>query len=388
MASSAVPGPAPSVDEVDLGTASAEFADRLRRAIDLATNPPKVAVGTTPHTVVYEEDRLKLLRYDRPADVPDGDRPAVLLIYALINKPYIMDLQPGLSVVETLLNRGLDVFLIDWGTPNELDKDNTVNDYVNGYIHHCVREVQRLTGDGPINILGYCQGGTFSAMYAALHPEEVRNLALMAAPLVWQSNASLLNVWAKSEGFDAWKIARTFGLIPAEFFNQAWAMLDPIRTSFLKFRDLILHIDDPAFVENFLRMEMWTVDAIPMAGPTYAEIVTNGYQQDRLVQGTWELGGRTIDLKKITMPLATIVGLKDNMVPAETTSRVAEFVGTKDITAFAHPSGHIGLSVSRRAHTDLWPRVADWYLSRSRTPSRPAPRPSSRRSSRQSKRAR
>jgi polyhydroxyalkanoate synthase subunit PhaC len=217
-------------------------------------------------------------------------------------------------------------------------------------------------------------GGTFTAMYAALHPERVRSLALMAAPLVATPMGSLLNVWAQAEGFDAWKIARSYGLIPADFFNTAFGLLDPWRTAYFKFHDLLQHLDDRDYVENFLRMERWTNDGIPMSGPTYAEFVTNLYQRNLLVKGGWKLGGKELRLSALTMPIATIVGLKDNLVPPEMTSRVLGYVGSKDTAHFELPSGHIGLSVSRGSQEQLWPRVADWFLARNRgaSPGSPA----------------
>ncbi len=351
--------------------------EKFRQALELAVHPPHVEVGQTPHRTIYEEGRLKLYRYDTPKGQRTEGRPPVLCIYALINKPYIMDLQPGRSVVEHLLHRGLDVYLTDWGTPNELDRDTTIDDYVNGCIDRCVDQVLSASGDEKVNILGYCMGGSFSAMYTALHPEKVRTLALMAAPLVATPTGSLLNAWAQAKEFDGWKIARTYGLIPAEFFNDAFGMLDPWRTEYLKFHDLLLHMDDREFVENFLRMERWTSDGIPMAGPTYAEFVTNLYQRNLLAKGGWKLGGKELRLSAITMPVATIVGLKDNLVPPEMTSRVLEYIGSKDRSHFELPTGHIGLSVSRSSQEHLWPRVADWFLARNRA-APAAPRPGGR----------
>jgi polyhydroxyalkanoate synthase subunit PhaC len=358
-------GPTPETAPID---PVLEFSEKLRKAWELAVSPPKVEVGQTPADVIWQDGRVRVLHYRCPKGIEPADRPPVLCVYALINKPYIMDLQPGLSVVESLLARGLDVYLIDWGTPNQLDKDLTLNDYVNGFVASSVEAVRKEAGAEKIHILGYCMGGTFSAMYTALHPEHVLTLALMAAPLDFETRSSYLNIWAHAPGFDAWKIARTYGLIPPDFFNNAFGMLDPLRTSYIKFKDLLERMDDRPFLENFLRMEKWTNDGIPMAGPTYAEFIDKGYQRNLLVQGKWTLDGTKtpIDLRRITMPLATIVGLKDNLVPAESTERVLEHAGSKDTAKFQFPSGHIGLSVSRRAHADLWPRYADWLLARSR----------------------
>ena len=345
----------------------AAFSEKLWKAWNLALHPPRVLVGQTPSDAIYTEGRMRLLRYRPLGNDGAADRPPILLVYALINKPYIMDLQPGLSVVESLLRHGLDVYLIDWGTPNHLDKDLRIHDYVNGYIDRAMDAVVATSGADRPHVLGYCMGGTFAAMYTALHPERVRTLALMAAGLDFDTRSSFLNVWSHAPGFDAWKIARTYGLIPPNFFNDAFGILDPLRTSYIKFKDLLNRMDEPAFVENFLRMEKWTNDGIPMAGPTYAEFIEKGYQKNLLVKGEWTLDGddRKIDPRAVTMPVATIVGLKDNLVPPESTERFLGTVGSDDVRRFELPSGHIGLSVSRSAHRDLWPHVADWVLAHS-----------------------
>jgi polyhydroxyalkanoate synthase subunit PhaC len=340
----------------------AGFANRLRRTWELALFPPSVKVGQTPSDVLYQEGRMRVLHYRKPTAIAARDRPPILCVYALINKPYIMDLQPGLSVVEDLLGRGLDVYLIDWGIPNTLDQDMRIHDYVNGYVDAAVRATLQEAGVDRIHMLGYCMGGTFAAMYAALHPKNLRTLSLMAAPLDFETESSFLNIWAHAPGFDAWKIARSYGLIPPEFFNSAFGLLDPLRSNYLKFQSLLERVDDRPFVENFLRMEMWTNDGIPMAGPTYAEFIDKGYQRNLLVKGEWVLDGddQRIDLGRIDMPVATIVGLKDNLVPPESTERVLAHVGSRETRRFEHPSGHIGLSTSRGAHQELWPRFADW----------------------------
>lgn len=380
-----VSGPGGGSPEVGPVDPVSEFAEKLRKAWNLALRPPQVPVGLTPSDVIHAEGRMRLLRYRPLPGVTPRDRPPILLVYALINKPYILDLQPGLSVVESLLRRGLDVYLIDWGTPDRRDKDLRIHDYVNGYMDRAMDAVCRASGVDRPHVLGYCMGGTFAAMYTALHPERVRTLCLMAAGLDFDTRSGLLNVWSRAPGFDPWKIARTFQLIPPEFFVDAFGVLDPTRNYYLKFKDLLNRIDDPSFVENFLRMEKWNNDGIPMAGPTYAEFIEKGYQRNLLVKGEWTLDGdqKRIDPHAITMPVASIVGLKDTLMPPECTERFLPVVGSRDVKRFELPSGHIGLSVSRNAHKELWPGVGDWILAHNdgfgETARRKPPRPPARR---------
>lgn len=345
----------------------ADFTERFWKAWELALHPPRIPVGLTPSDVVYAEDKMRVLRYRALPDLKAEGRPPILLVYALINKPYILDLQPGLSVVESLLGRGLDVYLIDWGIPDRRDKDRRIHDYVNGYIDHAMDAVCRTSGVDRPHLLGYCMGGTFAAMYAMLHPERIRTLSLMAAGLDFDTEAGFLNVWSRAPGFDPWKIARTFELIPPEFFVDAFGILDPLRNYYIKFKDLLHRMDEPAYVANFLRMEKWNNDGIPMAGPTYAEFIEKGYQKNLLVKGEWTLDGdtRKMDPSVLRMPVATIVGLKDNLMPPESTERFLSAVGSREVKRFELPSGHIGLSVSRSAHQVLWPAVGDWVVAHS-----------------------
>jgi polyhydroxyalkanoate synthase subunit PhaC len=345
----------------------ADFTERVWKAWEFALRPPRIPVGLTPSDVVYAEDKMRVLRYRPLPGVRAEGRPPILLVYALINKPYILDLQPGLSVVESLLRRGLDVYLIDWGVPDRLDKDRRIHDYVNGYIDRAMDAVCRVSGVDRPHLLGYCMGGTFAAMYAMRHPERMRTLSLMAAGLDFDTQAGFLNVWSHAPGFDPWKIARTFELIPPEFFVDAFGILDPLRNYYIKFKDLLARMDEPAYVENFLRMERWNNDGIPMAGPTFAEFIEKGYQKNLLVKGEWTLDGdtRTMDPRVLKMPVATIVGLKDNLMPPESTERFLQAVGSREVKRFELPSGHIGLSVSRSAHQVLWPVVGDWVLAHS-----------------------
>jgi polyhydroxyalkanoate synthase len=138
-----------------------------------------VEVGGTPSEVVYTENKLELLHYkpeeagiepEETHDVP------ILIVYALINKPYILDLQAERSVVRRLLEAGHDVYLIDWNEPSRMDQHLTLDDYVNRYIDNCVDVVRERSGQDAINVLGYCMGGTMSVMYSALHGEKVNKL--------------------------------------------------------------------------------------------------------------------------------------------------------------------------------------------------------------------
>jgi polyhydroxyalkanoate synthase len=139
----------------------------------------RVKKGATPYEVVYEEDRLKLLHYK--SDSPPRFRTPLVFVFALVNRPYVLDLKDGKSVVQHFVERGFDTYLIDWGVPTDAERHLTLDDYINGYMPNVLDYLRERTGCADANVLGYCMGGTMSAMFTALHPQRVRNLILMAA---------------------------------------------------------------------------------------------------------------------------------------------------------------------------------------------------------------
>jgi len=342
----------------------------VRAGLELLANPPAVDVGTTPHDVVYEEDRVRLLHYRPVRKAPL--KPPLLIVYALINKPYILDLQPDRSVVRALLTRGVDVYLIDWGTPSPGDRHLGLPEYADGYIDRCVRAIRERAGVDQVSLLGYCIGGFLATIYAALHPDRVRNLILMAAPLDFHADGGLLHRWTGPEHFDPDLVVEAFGNVPAEFLNGGFTLLDPLGNSYLKYLELLDRADDEAFVEMFFRMEKWLGDGVPLAGEFYKEFIRDGYQRNLLIQNRLTVGGERVDLAKLTQPLLVVVAEKDHIVPPESTRNLLGHAKSKDVQVLSMPGGHIGLSVGAESHRELWPKVARWIAARGVPPGRKA----------------
>ena len=333
------------------------------RAAELFTNPPDVAVGVTSHEVVYQDGKVKLLHY-HPLTQKQHKVP-LLVIYALINKPYILDLQPDRSVIRRLLLDGFDVYLVDWGSPTEGDKYLTLDDYVSWHIHDIVEHIKDEHGLESISILGYCMGGTISVMYTACHPENVSNFILMAAPLDFEADQGPLKLWSQSQYFDADKLVDTVGNVPGEFLNFGYLLLDPVSNLYTKYLKFIDKVDNDDFVSMFFRMEKWINDGIPVAGEAYRQFIKDLYQENRLVQNRLHLNGNRINLKNIDMPLLSLVAKYDNLVPPESSMSFNDLVASKDKEMIVFPTGHIGLSVSSATHAKLWPKVTSWLAKRS-----------------------
>src|SRR5438445_10414081 len=158
----------------------------------LVQRAQRIRKGVSPSEVVYEEDRLKLLHY--LSDRKPRYRTPLVFVYALVNRPYILDLKKGRSVVANFVEAGFDTYLIDWGVPTSADRHLTLDDYINGYLANVMDYLRERTGVESLNILGYCMGGTMSAMFTALHPKRVSNLMLMAAPIDFATRDGLPNI--------------------------------------------------------------------------------------------------------------------------------------------------------------------------------------------------
>ncbi len=349
-----------SIDAAQAASEIGEFARRVAAGTSAlaALNIP--AGGCSARDAVYHEDRIALYRY-RPLAASAG-LPPLLICYALVNRPYMMDLQPERSLIRGLLLHGLDVYLVDWGYPEPADRFLELDDYVNRYLGGCIDHIRRTSGVPAVNLLGVCQGGTLSLCHTALHPEAVRNLVTMVTPVDFHTPENLLSKWIRRVDVD--RMVEVFGNIPGELLNATFLSLMPLRLTSQKYAGIADIADDPAALANFLRMEQWIFDSPDQAGAAFAQFVRWFYQENRLVLGGLVIGGRRVDLGRVDCPVLNIHATQDHLVPPSATMPLRGLVGSGDYTGFEFDGGHIGIYVSARAQ-ELLPRaIAEWLASR------------------------
>jgi len=341
----------------------------LPRVIEAARD---VRVGATPSTVVLEAGTHRLLRYTR--ETPPTQAEPVLFTYALINRPYILDLQPDKSVVRQYLERGFDVYLIDWGVPTEADRGLTLQDYVCGFLDRSVELVRRTHEEKRVHLLGYCMGGTLATLYSALNPDDVKTLTLLAAPIDFAGDESLLNLWVRGGVFDVDRLLAAHGNCPAWFLQAIFLWMNPIRNFIDKGIAFWEGMADPEKVSATFALEHWLNDNIPVAGATFRAFVENLYQRNELVRGELRLGQRRIDLGRVTCPLLLLTASNDHLVAPASTEGIRPHVGSNDVTSMPIGAGHVGLVVGAKAHAKVWPEATRWAAERStpRSESRPA----------------
>jgi polyhydroxyalkanoate synthase len=325
---------------------------------------PKKTYSASPSEVVYEQGNLKLLRY-----LNDSIKFAepILICFALVNRPYILDLHENRSVVRRLLDRGFDVYLIDWGEPTEADRNLQLEDYVCKRLQQAVNLVCDRAGTSQLNLLGYCMGGTMSTLFTALQPQRVRNLILMATPIGFgaDDDDGLLNLWARRDYFDVDGLIDAFGNCPGEFLQFVFQLMKPVQNFAEKQLMYCENQDDPEFLEQFDSLERWANDGIPVAGETFREYVKSLYQQNRLVNGQLYLAGERVRLESIICPLLMLVAEKDHLVPPSSTLALKRYVSSPEMESMSIDAGHIGLAVSSKSHQQFWPQAANWIASHS-----------------------
>lgn len=337
-----------------------ELNSKLMKSAELLTDIEEIDVGTAPKQLVYEEDKLKVYRYK--SDVEKACKVPVLVVYALVNRPYMLDIQPDRSFIRNLLKLGLDVYIIDWGYPTQADRYLSMDDYINGYLDNCVEAVRKNAKSDKVSLMGVCQGGTFSAIYSSLHPDKVQNLITLVAPFDFSTNDGLLFNWSKTMDVDA--LVDAYGVVPGNILNDGFLMLMPFNLNIKKYVDMLDVMEDKEKLLNFLRMEKWIFDSPGQAGECLRQFVKDCYQGNKLVKGKLKLGNKTVDLANVTMPVLNIYASADHLVPPAATKPLNDLVGSTDKTLYEFQGGHIGVFVGSRSQKELAPAISKWLSER------------------------
>jgi polyhydroxyalkanoate synthase len=318
-----------------------------------------VEVGQSEKELIYTEGKVKLHRY-APLARSRG-LPPLLICYAMVNRPYMLDLQPDRSLIRELLFLGVDVYLVDWGYPDGADRFTPLHEYIGGSLDRCVNAVLNKNSIDALNLLGVCQGGTFSLCYAALEPRRVANLVTMVTPVDFKTPENLLSKWVQHIDLD---LLTQSGNVPGELLNLLFLALMPFRLTQQKYVNLLQVQAERAQLENFMRMEKWIFDSPDQPATAFREFVQWFFKENRLLRGELTLGDRTVLLKNITCPVFNIYAKNDHLVPPSASVPLGAHVGSAVYDSLAVDVGHIGMYVSGKARSAVPLAIADWLLAR------------------------
>ena len=348
----------------DLLQESLALQRKLAAGLERLASVGPVDYGATERHEVWRDGRVVLYRF--VGETAPVAKVPLLVCYALVNRPYMIDLQHDRSLVRGLLARGEDVYVLDWGYPDRSDRFLDLDDYVNRFIDGAVEHLRAASGLEAVNLLGICQGGTFSLCYAALHPEKVGNLVTMVTRVDFQTPDNMVSHWARQVDVDLF--VDTMGNVPADLMNLSYLMLKPFRLNVQKYVGLVDILDDTSALEDFMRMEKWIFDSPDLAGEAFRQFVRQFYQENGLVAGTVRIGARRVDLRQVAMPVLNIYAEHDHLVPPSASRPLRGLVGTDDYTEVGFRGGHIGIYVSGRAQREVPAAIHDWLQAHAAAP--------------------
>jgi polyhydroxyalkanoate synthase len=334
---------------------------RALKSIELLGAPPPV-VGRTPKTVLHRRGTLELVHYHATAD--EVYRVPILIVMAPTNKAYILDLAPGQSLIGFLLQRGYDLYLMDWNAPTDDERDLKIENYVLDFIADCIRRVQKDSGEPDVTLLGYCAGGMLSSIYAALHDNgPLKNLVCFTTPVDF-SKMEVFRSLSDPRHFDVDKFVDSIGIVPADTVIAGFDSLRPASRIAGQIR-LWDNLWNDQFVKGYRMMERWGNETLPLPGGYFRQTVKDLLQDNALHEGTLRIGGRLVDLGRITVPLLHVIAQYDHIVPPECARPLVERVGSRDKQELVLPGGHVSIAAGANAVKRMWPALDSWLQERS-----------------------
>lgn len=361
---------------------------RFLNGVDWLIRDPSHLVGRTPYDVVYARDKLRVRHY-RPIDLEPRYALPVLCVPPLMVKPFIFDLYPGRSLVRYLLDRGLAVYLVDFGEPDAADAYVTLDDYVLDWIPAACRAVREHAGSRELSALGYCLGGLFMLMALGVHRTlGVRNLVTIGAPLDVSKMGPF--AWmAKIAGGQVERLSRRIGNVPGGVSSTVFRLLTPAR-NVTRYADLFLNMWDREYVNGFDAMNRWVSEFIDYPQGAFLQFVHDFMQRNALVRGRMRFGGRVAALDRVQVNLLAFAGRTDAIAPVPAVRAQLDALASRDATFRVVSGGHMGVFAGQSAPRQVWQPTAEWLATRSDAAAsgrragarRPPGRPAARRPSR------
>jgi len=337
------------------------FQQKLEAGLRTLQDVDNIDYGATAREEVWRDGKVVLYRFVGE-HAPTAKVP-LLICYALVNRPYMVDLQEDRSLVKGLLARGEDVYILDWGYPDRSDRFLTLEDYIGRFLGGAMDHLRRSFKLDAVNLLGICQGGVLSLCYAALNPDRVNNLITMVTPVDFHTPDNMLSNWTR--GMDVDLFVDTLGNVPADMMNLCYLTLKPWRLFVHKYIAMVDILDDRKAMEDFLRMEKWIFDSPDQAGEAFRQFIKQFYQGNGFVNGGVDIGGKTVDLGFVDMPILNIYAEQDHLVPPDASRALKTLAGSRDYSELSFRGGHIGIYVSGRAQKEVPDAISGWLRARS-----------------------
>ncbi len=338
---------------------------RFVNGIDWLIRDPRDVVGRTPYDVIFKENKLEVRRYHLGRVKPRYPVP-ILLIPPLMVKPFIFDLMPHRSLVAYLLQRGFQVYLVDFGEPDEADAFVTLDNYVLDWMPAACEAVKKDAGSSEISLAGYCMGGIFALAHtAANHDPSVRNIVGIGVPV--DSSKMGLFAWiAKFASEQVNRATERIGNVPGGISSRAFRLFTPMK-NLTRYSDLFMNMWNHEFVNGFDAMNQWVGQFIDYPQNAFIQFNKEFMQRNKLVKGQMTFRGKVADLRRIESSLLIFAGETDQIAPPDSVKALMRKVSSTDKTYKLVSGGHMGVFAGASAPDKVWKTIADWLAPRSTT---------------------
>jgi polyhydroxyalkanoate synthase subunit PhaC len=328
-------------------------ASRARNGLGLIAGTRRSGVGMSPKRAVWRSGRAALYRYEGRRD---AGLPPIVLVFSLVCRPYVLDLRPGHSFVEFLVDKGHDVYMVDWGVPEEADSENSLETYTLHYLPQIIEAARERSRAEQVNLLGYCLGGLLSVLALSAQPLPVNAFVSLATPIGLADMPVIANI--VRTGLDVHNFIDETGNVPAEVIADAISMLKPT-AAVVNYANLWQNLWNDEFVDAYQSFSGWSREHVPFPGRAFQQM-SAFMTADALTTNSVVLDERDIDLGSVACPILCVLGSDDHLVPLSAAEGLEHVVGSKQFDELRVDTGHMGLMVGRKASTTVFPCIAEW----------------------------
>ena len=337
-----------------------KFIDEAVQGLAILQQLDQVNYRYNPRTCVYQKDKIKLYHYQHQTKkickIP------LLIVFSTVNRPEILDLLPEQSLIGELLRQGMDIYLLDWGYPDQNDKNIYFNKYITEYLHQCVQYIIKNSKQEQISLLGVCQGGIICLCYATLF-SYIKNLILISTPINFHTKNNIVSKFIqKIETNDIGKIDSN---ISGNILTQFFISLRPFELLGKKYLKMMENISDKSWIDKFLLIEKWLHDAPDQPNKAFVDFVNDYYQENKLIHKKISVDGHLIDLSQINLPVLNIMAKEDQLVPMSASKALKKYIHPQYYSTLLLEGGHIGIYVSKKHCQHLTSSITKWLSNKS-----------------------
>ena len=333
----------------------------------LSQVPNTLPLAPTPFQVIAKLSGMKLLKFQVPGHIKKQTQAPLFIVPSMINRYYVLDLLPGKSFIEHFINQGVEIYLLDWGMPQDEDNWLSFDQLIKHRFDYFIDKTIEDSRSSEVHLVGHCLGGTLSTIYASLHQEKIKSLMLLTAPLDF-THGGKIGVWARHEQFNVASLVRAHGNMPWWMMQSSFHMLKPLLW-WHKTERLMKERNNKEFLKNFLALEIWSNDNVSFPGKCYETLINEFYRKNSLIKGELQIQGQSVNLKHFQRPVLNVAAEDDHIVLFNSTLQPYHLEKETQYQCFSVKGGHIGALLGSRAQQNLWPRINDWLLKQESTES-------------------